>query len=424
VSSLGQFRVYSILFLLLFSPSFFYVAFSASSMAVGIIFTIIFTLVVSKKKLLAVKARRFYLVLLLTGFFLHFIVGFILDFQGFSFKKLLSFCLIALMILSAALLSLNIQKSKNTELLFVLKRLSFLSIVIGIVSLLWNIDILGYEKYAKSIFPFSEPSHYAITVGPTLFATGLFLSSQMRILLVVVVFLMGVLYPSLLLLVIALFMTAIYFISSLTRFVLMIVLASLTIVYLGTYTDNIIYFTSRLDFTQSTQNLTALVYLQGWQDMYLALLLSKGLGVGFQSFSSLPPGEYGEIIYQLAGEYKNKTDGGFLAAKIIGELGVFGFILILSYLHLFYGSLVFIVKYIKCTKTKTKTKVISECRTSLVFGHAVIVIFFIEIFGRGYGYFSPGVFLFLVALFLTSSEESRTSKLYGEILCFKKVNLF
>jgi len=215
---------------------------------------------------------------------------------------------------------------------------------------------------------------------------------------------MAIFYPSLILLLIALVMLLLYFFTSVTRVFLSMVLAGIIGVYLINNTEMLPYFTSRLNFTESDKNLTALVYLQGWQDMYTALYESHGFGLGFQKMGTLPPGEYGETIYQLAGEYKNRADGGFLASKIIGEFGIFGIILIHTYLYKFSNSLIYIIKYIK-VQGPNKTEMMRKYPVSLIFGHSVIVMFFIEIFGRGYGYFSPGVFLFFVAIFLTSFEK-------------------
>jgi hypothetical protein len=373
-------------------------------MATGIFFTMIYTIIVFQKKLPLLKVGAFPLLVLLVTFVLHFIFGLIADVESFSFKDLLSFVLVILLLLCAAILSLEIRKLKSFDLLFIFKTLTILVLIIGVIPLFSRLELFGYERYVKSIFPYAEPSHYAITVGFLLFATGLFLSTPMKMFLVAAVSLLGMFYPSLILLVIALIMVSLYFITSTKKIFLLISFVSLTILYLINFTDSLSYFAARLDFSPTTQNLTALVYLQGWQDMQIALYESGGFGLGFQRMGTLPPGEYGEVIYQLVGEYKNRADGGFLASKIVGEFGVFGIILILTYLYKFSNSLIYIIKYIKLNDS-SKTEMMNKYSVALIFGHSVIVMFFIEMFGRGYGYFSPGVFLFFVAIFLTSFKK-------------------
>ncbi|MDO3384295.1 hypothetical protein QWI17_00415, partial [Gilvimarinus sp. SDUM040013] len=84
---------------------------------------------------------------------------------------------------------------------------------------------------------------------------------------------------------------------------------------------------------------------------------------------------------------------------------VFGIVLILTFLYRFYDSLIYIIKFINLNDSN-KVRMMNEYSVSFVFGHSIIVMFFIEIFARGYGYFSPGVFLFFVAIFLTSFEKN------------------
>ena len=402
--SLRLYKVYSVLLGLLFLPSFLYVTFDASSMAMGIFLTMIYILIVAEKKLPLFKIRVFTLGFNLLVLAIYVVISFLSDIHDFTDKHLLSFFLIILLLLSAAFLSLEIRKLKSIDLLFILKGLSVLILLVGVMPLFWRLNTLGYENYAKSIFPFAEPSHYAISVGGILFATGFCVSTPRRVFLIIVTSLMAVLYPSVILLAIALAMVALYFISTIGQILLVVFFSLLGTYYLINFTDSTAYFIERLNLRQSTDNLTALVYLQGWQDMYVAVYESHGFGLGFQNMGSQPAGDYGEIIYQLAGHYKNRADGGFLAAKIIGEFGVFGLIGVLAYLNKFYNSLCYIIKYIKLNGSR-KLDMKSEYHVSLIFGHSIVVIFIIEMFGRGYGYFSPGVFLLLVAFFLISFEK-------------------
>ena len=132
-SSRTMYKLYSILFVLLFSPSFFYVALNAPSMAIGVFFTIFYILVAVKKRFPLSSVRSPILFFLVTTFFLHFIASLISDFQNWSAKHLLSFLLIYLMLISAALLSLEIRKLKPLDLLCIIKSLGMIVIFIGLI---------------------------------------------------------------------------------------------------------------------------------------------------------------------------------------------------------------------------------------------------------------------------------------------------
>ncbi len=405
----SQYKIFSTLVILLFIPSFFYVFLNASSMAAGIAFAMAYILIVSKKMFPRIRISKLLFWIVIVS--IHYAIAAYIFMDHFSIKHLLSFSLLGLMILAAGMLSLEIKKLKPHTMLSILKILSFIVLIIGIYSLIWKVNIFGYSQYVKSIFPFSEPSHFALSVGGLLFATGLYFSMQVRIYLIIIVGLMGILYPNLTLLVVSLIMILLYFVSNFIKLLPVILLVSLSIFYVINFTDMATYFFDRLTFGDSASNLTALVYLQGWEDMRIALHESYGFGVGFQNMGILPPGEYGDMIYRLAGKFKNRNDGGFLAAKIVGELGVLGIGLIIAYLFKLFHSIIYIINFTKFYDLNKKQTMINYPIAS-VLGHSIIIMFFLEMFTRGYGYFSTGVFLFFVAIFLTSFENR---SLFGPI---------
>jgi len=372
-------------------------------MAAGIAFAVMYILIVSKKKFPWIKTNKYLLLFWIMMLIVHYAITIYVYMDYFSIKHLLAFLLICIMVLSAGMLSLEIKKLKPSTMFVILKTLSFFVIAAGIFSLFEKVTILGYAQYAKSIFPFSEPSHFALSVGGLLFATGLYFSTQVRIYLIIIVGLMGVFYPSLILLLIALAMIFLYFVSNFIKLLPVVLIVLLSMFYIINFTDMATYFFDRLTFGDSASNLTALVYLQGWEDMCISLYESYGFGVGFQNMGILPPGEYGEMIYRLAGEFKNRNDGGFLAAKIVGEFGILGIGLIIVYLFKFFRSIVYIINFTKAYDVNKKQASINYPIAS-IFGHSIIIMFFLEMFGRGYGYFSTGVFLFFVAIFLTSAD--------------------
>ena len=85
------------------------------------------------------------------------------------------------------------------------------------------------------------------------------------------------------------------------------------------------YFLDRVTLTENTVNLTALVYLQGWQLLQESLEVTKGWGRGIQQLGigyTYTLASY--RINQLMGYDVNILDGGFLLAKTGSEFGVLG----------------------------------------------------------------------------------------------------
>jgi hypothetical protein len=157
------------------------------------------------------------------------------------------------------------------------------------------------------------------------------------------------------------------------------------------------YFSSRLSFADS-ENLTTLVFFQGWHLAFLNMMKTSGFGLGFQMLGM--PGTYlpeiSETIKTLTGNMFNLKDGGFLAAKVIAEFGVLGVIASLFYF-------VFITKFIfQTNKFKNiHPKNIDMKYTSMNKLHllnGLIFGFLVEYYFRGYGYFSPGLYLVFAIL--------------------------
>jgi hypothetical protein len=93
------------------------------------------------------------------------------------------------------------------------------------------------------------------------------------------------------------------------------------------WVTDIDYYADRLNLADDTRNLSALVYLQGWQIISNALTTGDSIGVGFQQLGLTGQmSDASELIYRLTGDSLNTFDGSFMTAKIIGEFGVFGLI--------------------------------------------------------------------------------------------------
>jgi hypothetical protein len=156
------------------------------------------------------------------------------------------------------------------------------------------------------------------------------------------------------------------------------------------------YFLSRLDFTTESSNLTALVFLQGWDDLLSSLSSTNGLGLGFQMLGKNEAGEVADVIFDKFGVYKNREDGSFLASKLISEFGVVGVLVILSFL-------IYFVRYILSggfpyLSKKLLSQMDEDCRKKYFLLSTIVFVYFIELFLRGYGYFSPSLIFAMAAV--------------------------
>ncbi|WP_236468940.1 hypothetical protein, partial [Pseudomonas sp. PA-3-10C] len=117
---------------------------------------------------------------------------------------------------------------------------------------------------------------------------------------------------------------------------------------------------------------------------------------GFQMLGE-DTSELGELSYKLqslTGKFMNISSGGFLAAKIIIEFGVLGVgVSLLYFSYLVWFSLK--VAFGRVFREKNKEDFLFEKKKlilqGLVFGYAV------EFFFRGYGYFSPCLYVVVSA---------------------------
>jgi hypothetical protein len=125
---------------------------------------------------------------------------------------------------------------------------------------------------------------------------------------------------------------------------------------------------------------------------YVSLFETNFLGFGFNQFglSNLDT-ITSHYIYGLAmnsGTVANKLDGTILSAKLIGEFGIFGILVIIFYLIFFFRYMIFILKsnleYIRSNSI-------------LFFMLSIYMGFFIDLFVRSPGYFTSHFYLFLLA---------------------------
>ncbi|MBE0471041.1 MAG: hypothetical protein IBX55_16220 [Methyloprofundus sp.] len=381
---------------LLLMPSFFYVVFAFPSMSFGLFVACIAVILVSLKLDISFSTKKIvsFLFLLIFIVIYQFFTFYVENFP-FDHRTIASMVFLLILIFSALIFGGYLFQYQSKTFFNVLPFLVFFSILIGFFAIFFEQSFLGYELYAKSVFPFAEPSHYAITLGPILFASGLLLSLKYRVLILVSFICLGVLLPSLVMMLFSFLMMFFFFKCSIFKKAVFIFIG-LFFFYFLFFIEEGAYFLERITFSSESKNLTALVYMQGWSDMFESLEASSFLGVGFQNMGILPPGYYGDLIYSLAGEFKNRNDGGFLAAKLISEFGVLGMLFIIFYIRLFLSSIKLLIRWINTASIDQN----AQLSKLSIFASGIIVGFFVELFARGSGYFTSGVFMLLMSSFI------------------------
>ena len=95
-----------------------------------------------------------------------------------------------------------------------------------------------------------------------------------------------------------------------------------------------------------TNNISSLVYMQGWDDAITNIIRTNGIGLGFNMMGCdpLPLVGYRDTLINLDPELVglNAQDGSFLVSKFISEFGVIGILIIIltifSYSLILYKS--------------------------------------------------------------------------------------
>lgn len=234
----------------------------------------------------------------------------------------------------------------------------------------------------KPVGIFAEPSHFALVLGPVM-AYACVARRRWAIQFLVFFFLWGIFVQNLTVL-----LTCVLCLLLIIRFDWrMMILPVLAVLAVSLAEPD--YFVSRLVISADSENQSVLVLLQGWETAGLLLDQTRGWGAGFQQFGVLDMvGDVGEKLDILSEEGINKLDGGSTAAKIVGEFGYFGALGVLLYLVAFVLAFVWLRNIAR-----------SGAEGGGVFLVCSGFMFFVEMFARGVGYFSPTFFLCLSATF-------------------------
>ena len=289
------------------------------------------------------------------------------------------------------LLSMSFMSVVFVTTLDTLKTDSFHKIVLAGSHLLIFLGYLVIALNVTSIRPgrhmilFTEPSHYAICLVPFLFYAA-YTSNRDRhaILYILSGVGIGLILKSLTLIVGCLMIIVLCFGQRVFKLTFIIAAAAVATLFL-----DIDYFSQRLDMSSDNDNLSTLVFLSGWERAYLSFVGSNGFGLGFNQLGIVgPQGELQPLIQSLTDGVSrlNVRDGGSTASKLIAETGWLGLMLIIFY---FFSSINILKQLIMRRLQGSKD----------IFFCGIFLIFSIELFIRGMGYFSILSFLFLSSIY-------------------------
>uniref|UniRef100_UPI004047C0F0 hypothetical protein n=1 Tax=Algoriphagus sp. TaxID=1872435 RepID=UPI004047C0F0 len=385
-------------FLIVVLPSFVMIQFNQSSLALGVALgqSIIVFLLLFSKNLAKINLKSFYFFLFILFFiFFHSLICFLIT-NNFNFERAIgSIVIFSIIFFSVSFFNNFLYKNDflfNQILIFVFYILSFL----GLLSIVFNITFFSsYKILNKGVFPFFEPSHFILSLAPFLFY---YYCSEIKIRYKLLVY-----FTSIILLIFLNNLTMLLIIGTSSLLVFSKKWHTYVFFFLVPFLffgiQNLDYYSARLNLSND-DNLSTLVWLQGWENAFINFKETYGLGVGFQQFgiNGLKGDATNAIAFLRAGEGNttlNQLDGGTLGAKLFGEFGFFGLILIF---FLFFLSL----------KSFFKLRRIQNIPNLQLnkFMLCVLSVFVFELFVRSMSYISNNVVLLILSFIYFKNKNT------------------
>ncbi len=395
IMTIPVFRLRLLFIAIVFMPSLIMMVVKASSQALGLLLAIMPLFVWGVMAHLTPKPgvpreHTGYLAVSLVWMYLiciHYaLVGILFQLTQDPAKLFGSLILLLGVLIAARLFGQQLACLKEITLQKMLHLIMLLLIVNALVSLS-GIDFFGNAS-PKPCFLFSEPSHFALATAPFLIYH---VAARHYPLLLLAFFAAWGIYIENLTMLIVVMLAALTLIDF--RKMLLILLP--VILVAPAFVD-LNYYADRINLSADSSNLSALVYLQGWENAFLALRDTAGLGIGFQQFGiANDTGDATARILLITGDNFNLFDGGSTASKLVAEFGIFGMGLVLLLIAQGIRSLM-TIKHHRLPPLQ-------------LLAHCIMTGFLIELLIRGGGYFSEGVFFYLTSSFLLQKLKRQPS---------------
>ena len=306
--------------------------------------------------------------------------------QPVDFRRLLASLVPLFLLLGAAIAIAGGIRTARESQISTAAGVSFWVLIAVVVLKVTGLEPLA-SHFSKPTFPFTETSHFALALGPVYIYRCALARGRRRDLWLLFGLLLAVFLKSGSLLFVA-FAAAV-----IGRRILVLAALGAVVAVVGLSVE-LKYFVQRADVSDTSSNLTALVYLEGWEMLDDSITRTHGWGVGFEQLGLRGTGvTAAETIRRLTGGRDlNLQDGGFVLAKLGSELGVLGFLLVLGYCLL----------AIRCIR---RLRAGGEM-LNVVFAQSVVVAYGVDMFVRGVGYFAESTLLFSAALLVLMPSDA------------------
>ena len=361
--------------------------FSSYSVTIVITITFIFFLYFSasnKHLNFRLRSNEFAMIFLFIALTVPSSVISLIEHREFQIQRYtLSIVLAIVFLFEAALFSKLIMSFSSQFIQSITVRYFWFLAALAVAGKIYRLPFLS--DLNRPVFTFPEPSTFARWIGPILVFCVISTDSKLKWIYLSVCAAFCVLWSSLTLYLFV-FLATLLINSRLTKVI------SLIFILPAVYYFKSSYIAERSVANLSTQNISALVYLQGAQRALDNFIGTYGIGVGFQQFGIVgKAGSYEAILSSIVHGGLNILDGGFIAAKLIGEFGFIGVFFLLAYVV----SGVRLITYTRRRRLKNL-----ESPNLAAIAVAFYLSYAIPLFVRGAGYFGMPTFLFVTSLFI------------------------
>jgi hypothetical protein len=375
--------------IIIFIPTLVYYLGFSTSMTLGTSIACILSIIIfliKFRNIIVQSVHKIVIFGLLLAIFIVFHAVMVGNFNQFDYERcLLSIIPLELVVFCGFFLSKIFLNQNQLLIDRIAFQICWIFMLIGFLSAI-GFELPSLGAYSKPVFPFTEPSLYSLAFLPFLMYCTFRSGGFIKILYFSGGFVISIYLQSLTMLV-GISIIAILYMRFNGRYIIAIISIITSIIAIDIDYG---YYYDRLNFLDNNYNLSALVYLQGWQLMLESLSNSWLLGIGFQQLgvhgTSVEAAEY---IREIIKSDLNILDGGFLFSKIISELGLIGAFIILTYIRLTWDA----IKNLRIiTKGDINTPYI------LILSNSILLSFSIELFVRGQGYFTGSSVMLVLAL--------------------------
>jgi hypothetical protein len=301
--------------------------------------------------------------------------------NNFDFARYFSSILLFIFQFTGAFLLVKRLSEETNELIDkILKYVSLTLLSLAYISLFkWYI----FPSPSKEMLVFTEPSHYAIAASPFLIYFIICSKKIQSFIFTILILFAAILMENLTL--ILPILIALFILNKKVLIVFSLILVILLPIFGPTY---YLYVTARTTsmLDSDNQNLSSLVYLQGWEYVGSSIKYFNGIGIGYQQLGQIRIKSTAQEILEYMGYPFNQNDGAFFFSKFFVEFGWIA--LIVTFIYIFKAIFIY-YKINNLIKSNEKFK---------IFLIVSFLSFFIPLFVRNSSYFNPAIFLFYMSI--------------------------